>query len=303
MNTPIELKSEKSADRLKEIIDRLEQGVTDLFESDRYKEYLRVMARFHNYSFNNTLLIAMQCPGATRLAGFQSWKKFGRHVKKGEKGIKVIAPAPYKKTIEKDGEETVILVPHFKVVSTYDVSQTEGKPLPEIASTLTGSVDSYDDFMVALAQVSPVPIGFEDISGSAHGYYSLADKRIAVREGMSEQQTLKTLIHEISHAKLHDFDLSKPRDEISKTDRQTMECQAEAVAFVCCEHFGLDTSGYSFGYIAGWSSGRELKELRSSLEIIRDTAAEIIDGVESQLQELLQNREQEDEIPSPIMAM
>ena len=153
MNTPIELRSEKASDRLKEITDRLEQGVTELFESDRYKEYLRVMAKFHNYSFNNTLLIALQCPGATRLAGFQSWKKFGRHVKKGEKGIKVIAPAPYKKTIEKDGEETVILVPHFKVVSTYDISQTEGKPLPEIASTLIGSMDSYDDFMAALEQV------------------------------------------------------------------------------------------------------------------------------------------------------
>ncbi len=321
MNTPIELKSEKSADRLKEITDRLKQEVTDLFESDRYKECLRVMSRFHRYSFNNTLLIAMQCPGATRLAGFQSWKKFGRHVKKGEKGIKVIAPAPFKATITvgkadphtmqpilgADGkqvkEEKEVVVPRYKVVSTYDISQTEGKPLPEIASTLTGSVGSYDDFMAALEQVSPVPIAFEDISGSAHGYYSLADKRIAVQEGMSEQQTLKTLIHEISHAKLHDFDLSKPKDEIPQIDRQTKECQAEAVAFVCCERFGLDTSGYSFGYIAGWSSGRELKELRSSLEIIRDTAAEIIDDVENQLQELRQNREQEDEISSPVMAM
>lgn len=157
--------------------------------------------------------------------------------------------------------------------------------------------------MVALEQVSPMPIGFENISGSAYGYYSPMEKRIAVRNNLSEQQTLKTLIHEISHAKLHDFDLSKPRDEISKTDRQTMECQAESVAFTVCHHFGLDTSGYSFGYVAGWSSGRELKELRSSLEIIRDTAAEIIDGVESQLQELRQNREQEDEISSSVMAM
>lgn len=197
----------------------------------------------------------------------------------------------------------MVVVPRYKVVSTYDVSQTEGKPLPEIASTLTGSVDSYDDFMVALEQVSPVPIGFENISGSAYGYYSPMEKCIAVRNNLSEQQTLKTLIHEISHAKLHDFDLSKPKDEISKTDRQTMECQAESVAFTVCHHFGLDTSGYSFGYIAGWSSGRELKELRSSLEIIRDTAAEIIDGVESQLQELRQNREQEEEISSPVMAM
>lgn len=303
MNKPIELTSEKLSDRLKEITDRLEQGVTDLFESDRYKEYLRVMARFHRYSFNNTLLIAMQCPGATRLAGFQSWKKFGRYVKKGEKGIKVIAPTPFKKNVEEDGEEKVIVVPRYKVVSTYDISQTEGKPLPEIASTLTGSVDNFNDFLSALEQVSPVPIAFEDISGSAYGYYSSMEKRIAVREGLSEQQTLKTLIHEISHAKLHDFDLGKPKDEIPQIDRQTKECQAEAVAFVCCERFGLDTSGYSFGYIAGWSSDRELKELRSSLEIIRDTAAEIIDDVENQMQELRQNREQEDEISSPVMAM
>ena len=301
--TPIELTSDNYAGRLKEITDRLEQGGADLFDSDRYKEYLRVMARFHRYSFNNTLLIAMQCPGATRLAGFQSWKKFGRHVKKGEKGIKVIAPTPFKKTVEEDGEEKEVVVPRYKVVSTYDVSQTEGKPLPEIASTLTGSVDSYDDLMAALAQVSPVPIGFEDISGSAYGYYSPMEKRIAVREGLSEQQTLKTLVHEISHAKLHDVGLSKPKDERPQIDRQTMECQAEAIAFVCCERFGLDTSDYSFGYIAGWSSGRELKELHSSLEIIRNTAAEIIDSVEDCLQEMRHDTEQEEEYSSPVMAM
>lgn len=319
--TSIELKSEKSADRLKEITDRLEQGVTELFESERYKEYLRVMARFHNYSFNNTLLIAMQCPGATRLAGFQTWKKFGRHVKKGEKGIKVIAPAPYKTTITvgksdphtlqpilgADGkpvkEEKEVVVPRYKVVSTYDVSQTEGKPLPTIATPLMGSVDSFDDFIAALEQVSPVPIGFEDISGSAHGYYNPMEKRIAVREGLSEQQTLKTLVHEISHAKLHDVDLSKPKDECPQIDRQAMECQAESVAFTVCQHFGMDTSGYSFGYVAGWSSGKELKELRSSLEIIRNTAAEIIDGVEGQLQELRQQHEAEEEISSPALAM
>ena len=303
MNTPIELRSEKASDRLKEITDRLEQGVTELFDSDHYKEYLRVMARFHRYSFNNTLLIAMQCPGATRLAGFQSWKKFGRHVKKGEKGIKVIAPTPFKKTVEEDGDEKVIVVPRYKVVSTYDISQTEGKPLPSIATPLTGNMERYDDFMAALAQVSPVPIGFGDISGSAHGYYDLKEKRIAVREGMSEQQTLKTLIHEVSHAKLHDFDLKAPPDERPDIDRQTMECQAEAVAFVCCERFGLDTSGYSFGYIAGWSSGRELKELRSSLEIIRNTAAEIIDSVEGCLQEMRQEVEPEEDMSGPAMAM
>ena len=215
----------------------------------------------------------------------------------------MIAPTPFKKTVEEDGEEKEVVVPRYKVVSTYDVSQTEGKPLPEIASILTGIVDSYDDLMAALAQVSPVPIGFEDISGSAYGYYSTMEKRIAVREGLSEQQTLKTLVHEISHAKLHDVDLSKPKDERLDIDKRTMECQAEAIAFVCCERFGLDTSDYSFGYIAGWSSGRELKELRSSLEIIRNTAAEIIDSVEDCLQEMRHDTEQEEEYSSPVMAM
>ena len=261
------------------------------------------MARFHNYSFNNTLLIAMQCPGATRLAGFQTWKKFGRHVKKGEKGIKVIAPTPFKKIIEKDGEEREVLVPRYKVVSTYDLSQTEGKPLPSIATPLMGSMDTFNDIYAALEQVSPVPIGFEDIPGSAYGYYSPSEKRIAVREGLSEQQTLKTLVHEISHAKLHDVDLSKPKDERPQIDRQTMECQAESVAFTVCQHFGLDTSGYSFGYVAGWSSEKELKELRSSLEIIRDTAAEIIDSVEGQLQKLRQKHEAEEEMVGPALAM
>lgn len=299
----IELKSEKNTDRLKEITDRLEQGVTELFESERYKEYLRVMARFHNYSFNNTLLIAMQCPGATRLAGFQTWKKFGRHVKKGEKGIKVIAPTPYKKIVEKDGEEQEVLVPRFKVVSTYDVSQTEGKPLPSIATPLMGSVDTFSDIYAALEQISPVPIGFEDIPGSAYGYYSPMEKRIAVREGLSEQQTIKTLIHEISHAKLHDVDLSMPKDERPDIDKRTMECQAESVAFTVCQHFGLDTSDYSFGYVAGWSSGKELKELRSSLEVIRSTAAEIIDNVDGYLHELRQQQEAEEEISGPALAM
>lgn len=319
-SNPIELTSEKSSDRLKEITDRLEQGITDLFDSERYKNYLRVMSRFHSYSFNNTMLIFLQRPDATHLAGFQAWKKFGRHVRKGEKGIKVIAPAPYKTKMKvgrvdpnsmkpilgADGKqlttEKEIVVPNYKVVSTYDLSQTEGEPLPEIANPLTGSVDDYDDFLTALERVSPVPVSFEDITGRAHGYYSLVDKRIVVREGMSEQQTLKTLIHEISHAKLHDFDVKAPPDERPQIDRETMECQAEAVAFVCCERFGLDTSDYSFGYIAGWSSGRERKELRSSLEIIRGTAAEIIDSVSDNMLELRQEQES-DQAGGPVMAM
>lgn len=319
--TPIELASEKSSDRLHEITDRLEQGITELFESERYKEYLRVMARFHRYSFRNTVLIALQKPDATRLAGFQAWKRFGRHVKKGEKGIKVIAPTPYKKTVEVDKvdphtrkpildadgkplkEKKEVLVPYYKVTSTFDLSQTEGKPLPSIATPLVGDVDRYEIFMRALENVSPVPISFEDIASSAHGYYDREEKRIAIREGMSQRQTLKTLVHEISHAKLHDFDLNAPKDKWPKIDRETMECQAEAVAFVCCERFGLDSSDYSFGYIAGWSSGRELKELRTSLEIIRDAAAEIIDGVEEHMLDLWQEQVTEEEISEPALAM
>ena len=299
MNTPIELQSEKAADRLKEITDRLEQGVTELFDSDRYKEYLRVMARFHRYSFNNTLLIAMQCPDATKLAPFQIWKTLGRHVRKGEKGIKIIVPTPYKKVIEDNGEEKEVLVPFFKVGSTYDLSQTEGKLLPDILRPLPGRIKRYDVFMAALEKVSPVPISCEDISGDTHGYYSPTDKRIVIQEGMSEQQAVKTLIHEISHAKLHDYDLKGLRNKHLGIDRHTMEVQAESIAFVCCERFGLDTSGYSFGYIAGWSSGRDLKELRSSLKLIRNTAAEIIDGID----EHLLNLWQEDEMSSPVLGM
>ncbi len=306
---PIEFESEKPSERLKEITDRLEQGIMELFESGRYMEYLRTMSRFHNYSLNNTLLIAMQMPGASYVAGFNTWKnKLGRTVKKGEKGIRIIAPAPYKKTVKVDvidrngatrKEEKEIVVPSFKVVSVFDLSQTEGKELPEIANDLTGSVEDYDSFFSALEKISPVPIAFEDILGSAHGYYSLADKRIAVREGMSEPQTLKTLIHEIAHAKLHDFDITLPPEERPQIDRQTKEVQAESIAYCVCQRYGLDTSDYSFGYIGGWSSGRELKELKASLEIIRDTASEIIDSVDKQLLEM----RQEEEISGPVMAM
>ena len=306
---PIEFESEKSSERLKEITDRLEQGITVLFESERYMEYLRVMSRFHNYSLNNALLIAMQMPGASYVAGFNTWKnKLGRTVKKGEKGIRIIAPAPYKKTVKVDvidrsgatrKEEKEIVVPNFKVVSVFDLSQTEGKELPEIASDLTGSVKDYDSFFSALEKISPVPVAFEDILGSSQGYYSLVDKRIAVQEGMSESQTLKTLIHEIAHAKLHDFDINLPPDERPQIDRQTKEVQAESVAYCVCQRYGLDTSDYSFGYIGGWSSGRELKELKASLEIIRNTAAKIIDSLDGQLLEM----RQKEEISGPVLAM
>ena len=311
---PIVLTSEKPADKLKEITDRLEQGITELFESERYKEYLRVMSKFHNYSFNNTLLIAMQKPDASLVAGFSSWKNnFGRSVMKGEKGIKIIAPSPFtvkqevektdpqtgKPVIGKDGkpvtEEKEIKVPAYKVVSVFDVSQTEGRELPDIAvDELTGDVDRFKDFFAALEQASPVPVGFEKIEGGAHGYYHLEEKRIAIDEGMSDLQTLKTAIHEIAHAKLHDIDLNAPKEEQKpRVDRRTREVEAESVAYTVCQHYGLDTSDYSFGYVAGWSSGKELAELRGSLETIRSTAAEMINAIDGHFAELQKAQEKE----------
>ena len=311
---PIVLTSEKPAEKLKEITDRLEQGITELFESERYREYLRVMSKFHNYSINNTLLIAMQKPDASLVAGFSAWKNnFERNVMKGQKGIKIIAPSPYKikqemqkidphtqkPIIGKDGkpvtEEKEITIPAYKVVSVFDVSQTEGKELPDIAvDELTGDVDRYKDFFAALEKTSPVPIAFENIEGGSHGYYHLEDKRIAINEGMSELQTLKTAIHEIAHAKLHDIDLNAPKDEQQPhVDRRTREVEAESVAYTVCQHYGLDTSDYSFGYVAGWSSGRELSELKSSLETIRSAAAEIINSIDENLAELQKAQDKE----------
>ena len=311
---PIVLTSEKPADKLKEITDRLEQGIKELFDSNRYKEYLRVMSKFHNYSFNNTLLIAMQKPDASLVAGFQSWKNnFKRNVVKGEKGIKILAPSPFKirQEMEKidpetqkpvigaDGkpvkEEKEITIPAFKVVSVFDVSQTEGKELPDITvDMLTGDVEHFKDVFAALEKTSPVPIGFEKIEGNSHGYYHLEEKRIAIDEGMSELQTIKTAIHEIAHAKLHDIDPNAPKEkQADRPDRRTREVQAESVAYAVCQHYGLDTSDYSFGYVAGWSSGRELDELKSSLETIRSTAAEIINSIDEHLQEIQKEHDKE----------
>ena len=315
---PINLTAEKPAEKLKEITDRLEQGITELFDSERYKEYLCVMSKFHNYSFNNTLLIAMQKPDASLIAGFTAWKnQFQRNVKKGEKGIKIIAPSPFKikqetekidpqtqkPVIGRDGkpvtEEKEITIPAYKVVSVFDVSQTEGKELPDIAvDALTGDVEQYSDFFAALEKTSPVPIGFEKIEGGAHGYYHLEDKRIALDEGMSELQTLKTAIHEIAHAKLHDIDLNAPKDEQQpRVDRRTREVEAESIAYTVCQHYGLDTSDYSFGYVAGWSSGRELAELKSSLETIRSAAADIINSIDGHIAELQKQHEAEKAAP------
>ena len=313
--TPILLNGQNSAERMKEITDRLETGIQELFESERYKAYLTTMSKFHSYSFNNTLLIAMQ--GGQLVAGYNKWRDdFHRNVKKGEKAIKILAPAPFKAKKEvqkldaqgrpvmgKDGKPVTevqeIQVPAFKIVSVFDVSQTEGEPLPSIGvEELTGSVERYGEFFKALEQTSPVPIGFEDIPGGSHGYYHLTEKRIAIQEGMSELQTLKTAIHEIAHSKLHAIDPEAPAiDQADRPDSRTREVQAESVAYAVCQHYGLDTSDYSFGYVAGWSSGKDLKELKASLETIRATAHELITTIDGHLAQLQQQRQTQQEQP------
>ena len=310
--TPILLNGQNSAERMKEITDRLETGIQELFESERYKAYLTTMSKFHSYSFNNTLLIAMQ--GGQLVAGYNKWRDdFHRNVKKGEKAIKILAPAPFKAKKEvqkldaqgrpvmgKDGKPVTevqeIQVPAFKIVSVFDVSQTEGEPLPSIGvEELTGSVERYGEFFKALEQTSPVPIGFEDIPGGSHGYYHLTEKRIAIQEGMSELQTLKTAIHEIAHSKLHAIDPEAPAKQADRPDSRTREVQAESVAYAVCQHYGLDTSDYSFGYVAGWSSGKDLKELKASLETIRATAHELITTIDGHLAQLQKERQAQQE--------
>ena len=313
--TPILLNGQNSAERMKEITDRLETGIQELFESERYKAYLTTMSKFHSYSFNNTLLIAMQ--GGQLVAGYNKWRDdFHRNVKKGEKAIKILAPAPFKAKKEvqkldaqgrpvmgKDGKPVTevqeIQVPAFKIVSVFDVSQTEGEPLPSIGvEELTGSVKRYGEFFKALEQTSPVPIGFEDIPGGSHGYYHLTEKRIAIQEGMSELQTLKTAIHEIAHSKLHAIDPEAPAiEQADRPDSRTREVQAESVAYAVCQHYGLDTSDYSFGYVAGWSSGKDLKELKASLETIRATAHELITTIDGHLAQLQKERQTQQEQP------
>ena len=316
----------RSAQQVREITDKLEQGIKELFESERFKEYLRTMSKFYNYSFNNTLLIAMQKPEATYVAGYTSWKKnFGRHVKAKESGIKILAPAPYKAQEERemidpvtqkpvigaDGKavtETVeVLRPAFKVVSVFDVSQTDGKELPDIiVDELKGSVENYEAFFDALRQESPVPITFEDIPGGAKGFFSPVESRIAIQEGMSEIQTVKTAIHEIAHAKLHAVKPDEKAAPEDKKDRHTKEVEAESVAYTVCQRYGIETSDYSFGYIAGWSSGKETKELKSSLDTIRKTAAEMIESIDAKLKVLLaekaQSAEKEAEAPAKPMS-
>ena len=273
-------------EQVTEILDQLEKGVAEVFESDRFKEYLTCMSKFHNYSFNNTLLIAMQRPDATLVAGFNAWKdKHGRMVKKGEKGIKILAPYKYKVDAEPEheGEESkTIERTGFKPTYVFDVSQTEGKELPSIAvSELSGDVNEYNKFLRALRIICPVPIDFEDIQDGLKGYFSDSENRIAIKKGMSQIQTIKTLIHETAHAMLHS---SAAENKDYPTDRRAKEVEAESVAFTVCKRYGLDTEDYSFGYIAGWSSGKDTKELKASLERIKDTADKMITGIDKSIE-------------------
>ena len=295
--------------KVQKLTDKLERGLTELFNSDSYKNYLSTMSKFHNYSFNNTLLIAMQKPEASLVAGYKAWQKnFDRHVNKGEKAIRILAPAPYKIKEERDKvdpvtqeimldrdgnpqkEEVEITIPAFRAVSVFDVSQTDGKPIPELeAKELLSDVEGYQDMIHAVETVSSVPIEMEEIAGESKGYFDREARRIAVQENMSESQTLKTMIHEVAHSMLHNKEVEQ--DEQARKDRNTKEVEAESIAYTVCQHFGVDTSEYSFGYIAGWSSGRDTKELKSSMDTIRRTASELITGIEEQLEEIRRDRE------------
>ena len=289
------------------IMQSLESGVEELFTSNRYQEFLKTMAKFHNYSFNNTMLIAMQRPDATLVTSYKNWQSMGRQVMKGEKGITIIAPAPYKKMKEKevldenqrpimgtDGkpktEKVEVTVPHFKAVTVFDIAQTSGEPIQTLApELLTAAVQDFDSFMQAIQKISPVPIRFDEIDGNANGYYHNADKEIVIKKGLSESQTLKTAIHETAHAKLHDKEIMESLGV--EKDRLTKEVEAESVAYCVCSSFGLDTSDYSFPYIAGWSSSREMKEMKASMDVIRKTAGEMIDQLTEQLEIILEEKQ------------
>ena len=289
------------------IMQSLESGVEELFTSNRYQEFLKTMAKFHNYSFNNTMLIAMQRPDATLVTSYKNWQSMGRQVMKGEKGITIIAPAPYKKMKEKevldenqrpimgtDGkpktEQVEVTVPHFKAVTVFDIAQTSGEPIQTLApELLTAAVQDFDSFMQAIQKISPVPIRFDEIDGNANGYYHNADKEIVIKKGLSESQTLKTVIHETVHAKLHDKEIMESLGV--EKDRLTKEVEAESVAYCVCSSFGLDTSDYSFPYIAGWSSSREMKEMKASMDVIRKTAGEMIDQLTEELEIILEEKQ------------
>lgn len=287
-----------------QIIEQLEKGVSEVFDSEQYKQYLQVMSKFHSYSYNNILLIAMQCPGATMVAGYESWQRlFKRHVSKGEKAIKILAPCPYKKVIMQDvtdpithqplknsngeviKEKVQITIPAFRPVSVFDVSQTEGEPLPEMATVqeLIGEVDGFDTLQEIVESMAPCAIYHRDIEGTAKGYFSPKENEIVIKNGLAQQQEIKTMIHEIAHSLLHNSE--KMKESKTKISRNDMEVQAESVAFTVCSALGIDTSDYSFGYIAGWSKDKEIKELKNALDLICDTASSMIFHIENKLTE------------------
>lgn len=299
-----------------DITAKLEKGVQDVFTSDDYKKLLNVMAQMPHYSVNNQILIMLQNPQATLCNSFSGWKKQNRFVKAGEKGLRILAPAPYQMEKEqekldkngqvirdKDGEpvkETVkVTVNAFKPVSTFDISQTDGEPIPQLGvSELIGSVEGYQTLMEAIKDASPVPIGFENIESGAKGYYHMADHRIAIQEGMSEVQTVKTALHEIAHAKYHSIEAQEASGD--KKSKAQKECEAESIAMVCAAHYGIDTGDYSFGYVAGWSSGKETPELKESLQTIRQGACEIIDAIDKRIQELTYDRVEANRAPADL---
>ena len=298
---------DKRADELHQITDKLEKGVKDVFQSDKYKQFLNVMAKFPRYSVNNTMLIMMQRPDAQLCQSFTGWKQMGRYVKKGEKGISILAPAPYKiereqtklddkgRTVfDADGEpvkeKVEVTIRAFKVVKTFDLAQTDGKELPMIGpNELVGSIDGYPKLLQALQEISPVPVSFELIDGGAKGYYNLENKSIVIQDGMSEVQTIKTLLHEMAHQKLHDKDTVPEAKDITRNGK---EVEAESVAYVVCQHYGINTSDYSFSYVAGWSEGKETPELKASLDKIRQTASEFIYQIDQRMEVLMAEKEQ-----------
>ena len=307
-----ELTGETPDERLKELTEKLEQGVSEIFTSGRYAEYLSAMSKFHTYSFGNVMLILMQNPAASRVAGFHTWKKdFGRNVKAHENGLKIFAPSPYRRFVEQDKldkngkpvldatgkplrERTLVQYMRFRIVTVFDVSQTEGKELPSIGvSELSGNVDQFGELANAITSVSPVPILYEAPHGAAKGCFNHVTEEILIRPGMSQKQTVKTMLHEISHATLH---RRKKNDPPSK-DQHTREVEAESVAYVVCQHFGIDTSDYSFGYVAGWSKGKELDELKASLDTIRSCAAGLIDAIEAKCPSLQPKKEPSQSFP------
>ena len=303
-------------DRMREIVDSIENGIKELFESDKYRQYLSTMSRFHRYSVNNTMLIYMQRPDATHVAGFNKWRnQFGRNVLKGEKGIRIIAPTPYKKKVEEiktdpetnapvldaDGkaiiEEKEIRIPMFKVVSVFDVSQTAGKPLPQLAADLSGNVQQYEVFMEALRRASPVPMEIKPVARDTDGFFSIKAQSITIRAGMSEVQTVCAAVHEIAHAKLHDYEHMTELADDGETilvpgekSRNTEEVEAESISYAVCQYYGIETGENSFGYIATWSKGKELKELRASLETINKTASELITDIDRHFAEICKER-------------